>query len=262
MVKLSELHSIQLAEAYEHLLTRPQQKDYTLHNIYLKTANDTPLKQAELVLAGKQTREAIPLTAEYPVHFKKTYFPQSLFTDPKVEFASTQKAAEILGMPGPIGFEANVFRNSFIPGKSWNRLSPFGILPEDRNFQLARELPEAQLIGLWWLLEQVYTQVKTLHAHRFIHGDLQMHNVIVCNSPIRAFIIDYEVSIVDFTGDDETWEQKRRADLHEILREAVFIQSALGRQEGDLSGESMELLPHLFQNPKNILRRLKDIGAH
>jgi hypothetical protein len=262
MVKLSALHSIELAEAYQHLLKQPQQKDYTLHNIYLKEVNGTPLKQAELVIAGAQTREAIPLAAEFPVHFKKSYFPQSFFTDPQVEFESTAQAAKILEMPGPIGYERTVFRNSFIPGKPWNRHSPFGITPEDRNFQVARSVPESQLIGLWVLLEQVYAQIKKLHAKRFLHGDLQTHNVIVCSSPIRPFIIDYEVSVVEFTGSDEEWEKRRLEDLREFLREAVFVQSVLGRQEGELSAESLELLPKLFENPKSVLKRLKEIGVH
>lgn len=262
MVKLSDLHSIELADAYQHLLEKPQLKDYTLHKIYLKEVNGAPLKQAELVIAGLQTREAIPLAAEYPVHFKKTYFPKSFFTDPKVEFEATTKAAQILDMPGPIGHEPFVFRNSFIPGKAWNRHSPFGISPEDRNFQIARTLPEAQLIGLWYLLEQIYGQVKKLHATRFLHGDLETHNIIVCNSPLRAFIIDYEVSVADFKGSEEDWEKLCLKDLREILREAVFIQSVLGRQESELSVESFNLLPQLFSNPKSVLKRLKEVGVH
>lgn len=262
MVKLSDLHSIELADAYLHLLDNPQRSDYTLHRIYQKEVNGTPLKQAELVIAGSQTREAIPLTREFPVHFKKSYFPQSLFTDPKVEYESTAEAARLLGMPGPLGYEAAAFRNTFIPGRPWDRLSPFGVTPEDRNFQLARDMPGAQLIGLWYLLEQVYAQIKTLHAQRFLHGDLQTHNVIVCSSPIRAFLIDFEVSVVKFEGDDATWEKRRLEDLREFLKEAVYVQSALGRQEGELSAESLELLPKLFKDANSVAKRLKEIGVH
>lgn len=262
MVKLSELHSIELADPYLSLLEKPQQKDYTLHRIYQKEVNGLPLKLAEIVIAGAETRAAIPLAAQFPVHFKKTYFPKSFFTDPKVEYEATRTAAQLLGMPGPIGFEQTVFRNSFIPGKPWNRHSPFGISPVDRNFQVARSVPETQLIGLWYLLEQVYDQMKKLHAQRFLHGDLETHNIIVCHSPLRPFIIDYEVAVVEFKGSEEDWEKKRLEDLCEILREAMFIQSVLGQQEGPLSSESLELLPKLFENPKSVLRRLKEIGVH
>jgi hypothetical protein len=262
MVKVSQLHSIELADAYVHLLENPPRTDYTLHRIYQKEVNGAPLKQAELVIAGAETREKIPLTQEFPVHFKKTYFPKAFFTDPKVEFDATAKAAELLDMPGPIGHESHVFRNTFIPGKPWNRHSPFGITPEDRNFQVAAGLPEMQMIGLWAMLEEVYAQVKKLHAARMLHGDLQLHNIIVCPSPIRPFLIDWEVCTVSFEGSEEDWEKRRLNDLREILREAVFAQSKLGLQEGALSAECLERLPELFDNPKSVLRRLKEIGVH
>jgi hypothetical protein len=262
MVHLSEQHSIELAEEYRHLLKRPQQKDYVLHTIYVKTVNEMPLKQAELVIAGNETLESVPRARHYPVHFRKTYYPQSFFTDPRVEFDTTQKAADLLGMPEPVGYSRTVFRNSFIPGRTFDRVSPFGASPEDRNIAIGRDAPVAQLAGIWRLLEEIFAQITTLHENRFSHGDMQLHNILVCPSPLRAFLIDFEVSVADFDGPDEDWEKKVYTDLEEILREAIYVQTALGCQQGPLAERSLELLPRLFRNPKPFENRLTEVGLH
>ncbi len=260
MVSLSQFHSIQLAEEYEHLLKKPQEKDYVLHTIFVKTVNEQPLKQADLVIAGNQTLKDVPLARDYPVHFRKTYYPQSFFADPKIEFETTARASELLQMPGPVGYSSNIFRNSYIPGKTYNRLTPFGATPEDRNIHIASDTPEAQLIGLWKLLEDVYQQIDLLHKQRFAHGDLQLQNILVCPSPLKAFLIDFEVAVMDFDGPDEEWEKKVFVDLEAILREAVYVQTALGRQTGGLAEKSMDYLGRLFRHPQVFERRLTEVG--
>ncbi len=262
MVELSTFHRIALAEEYEHLVKHPQRTDYSLHTVYVKEVNGQPLKQADLVIAGVETREKIPQAEKYPVHFRKTYYPQSFFTDPAIEFEATQRAAEILHAPAPVGYSKTKFRSSFIPGRTYKKLSPFGASPYDRNINLARQCPEGQLIGLWHILEEIYRQLKRLHEHRFLHGDMQLQNIIVCPSPIRAFLVDFEVSVLDFDGPDEEWEEKCLADEEEILREAIYIQTALGQQQGELSERSVEMLSKLFPRPARFEETLKEAGLH
>lgn len=255
---LSPLHSVEIAEAYAHLVEQPSEKDFPLHTIARKTAaNGRPLVHSELVIAGRQTRETYPLAARYPVHFLKSYHPWSLHGDPAVEFENTRAAAEILGSPPPIGCDANTFRSTFIPGRPLSKLSPFtGVEPPDRCIPLAREADSAALIGLWRIAEEVFSQLETLHARRFAHGDAELHNIIVCLAPVRAFLIDFESSERDFSGSEKQWTEQRRRDRCELLRLAVFLQCGLGRQAGALAETALQALPYIFRHPSALLASL------
>jgi len=258
-VPLSSLHRIDIAEAVHYLVGHPQENDFPLHTIMRKSAPDgRELLRAELVLSGRKTREAHPEAWTYPVHFLKTYHPLSFHPAPKTEFENARLAAEILGTPAPIGFGDHTLRLPFFPGKSLSRFSPFtDVEPAERCLGIARETPPAQLIGLWRLAEEAFRQLEQLHARRFLHGDMELHNIVVCTAPIGLFLIDFETSTPDFQGTDEEWEKKRRADLRALLELAVFIQSGLGRQRGPLAEASWEAIPRLFRSPDTFTARLE-----
>jgi serine/threonine protein kinase len=184
---------------------------------------------SELVIAGKRTRAANPLADRYPVHFLKSYHPWSFHGNPRIEFENNQAAAQILGTPEPIGFDNNSFRAPFIPGKPLSKLSPFtNIEPPHRCLGIAQKTEPASLIGLWRLIEEVFEQIEKLHAQRFCHGDLELHNIVVCTVPVQTFLVDFESSERAFPGPDKNWEQRRSSDLFEVLRLAVYLRAAQG----------------------------------
>jgi hypothetical protein len=206
------------------------------------------LVQMELVIAGRETRAAYPLASKYPIHFVKRYHPWSFHGDPKVEFENHQTAAAILGAPEPIGCDANSIRSSFLPGRPLSRLSPFtDVEPQERCLGIAQQADPAALIGLWKLGEEAYRQVCALHARSFFHRDLELHNLIVCTAPVRVFLIDFESAEREFRGTDAEREELRRTDLAELFRLAIYLQSGLGRQAGNLAEASLAALPHLFR---------------
>ena len=259
-IPVSPLHRIEIAEGLRHLIDSPQEKDFPLATIATKRGPDgRELVSSHLVIAGRRTREAFPLARKYPVHFLKTYSPWTFHGDPKIEYDLTLKASEILGSPPPIGCDRNSFRSSFLPGKPLSRLSPFtDVQPDSRCLGIAEEAPPATLIGLWHLAEQVYDQINRLHQHGFFHRDLELHNIIVCTAPVRAFLIDFESAIQDFDGSEEEREDLRFRDLAELYRLAVFIQSGLGRQETPLGTEAEAAIPRLFKDPATFAARLDD----
>ncbi len=259
-VPVSALHSIVVAETLYPLLDRPQEKDFSLHTIARKTGPDgRDLVHSELVIAGRQSRERFPTARVYPIHFLKSYNPWALHGRPENEYENTRAAASILRSPLPIGYDDSSFRAAFIPGKPLSRISPFtNVDPPERCLGIAAETEPAVLIGLWKLAEEVFEQLSKLHEHRFFHGDMELHNIIVCTAPVQAFLIDYESAICDFSGSDEEFEDLRFRDLEELLRLAVYLQAGLGRQENALAQASQDYLPRLFRNADTFNARLDE----
>ena len=257
-VPLSPLHSIEIAESLRDLLVHPRGKDFPIRRIARKAGPDgRELVQMELVIAGRQTRDAFPLAQQYPVHFLKSYHPWSFHGDPGVEFENHRAAAAILGMPEPIGFDRHTFRTSFLPGKPLSKLSPFtDVEPQERCLGIAQETHPAILIGLWKLAEGVFSQIQKLHERNFFHRDLELHNIIVCTAPIQVFLIDFESAEPSFQGSEQEREELRLRDLSELFRLAIYLQSGLGRQEGPLAQASLAALPGLFRSTATFDSRL------
>ncbi len=257
-IPLSLLHRIEIAEELRHLLARPQESDFPIHTIARKSSPDgRDFVHSQLVIAGRKTRKAHPAAMDYPVHFLKEYSPWTLHGDPRIEYENSCRAAEILSAPAPIGFDANTFRAAFLPGRPLSRLSPFtNVDPPERCLSIAYEADSAGLIGLWKLAEEVYEQVVKLHEARFIHGDLELHNIVVCTAPVRAFLIDFESSEAAFAGDEEAFAARQFRDLEELFRLAIYLQSGLGRQESPLAYASLEALPRLFRSEETFVARL------
>jgi hypothetical protein len=257
MVPVSPRHSVLLAPEYAQLIRSAPEHDFVMRTITRREANGLPLMSAEMVIAGKDTRGQFPLAAEYPMHFRKTYFPGRLRGEPSAEFANQQRASEILGAPPPIGWTKDSFRSCFVPGKPYSRLTPFGIEPVENNVAVAEEIDLAKALGLWWLCNQAFAQLEKLHEAGMAHGDMELHNIAVAPAPAEAVLIDFELAKWRKDLSDADWQKAVRADFTELLREAIYLQCALGRQPGLLADMAMERIAELFPSPGRFERTIR-----
>lgn len=255
MIPVSPSHSVMLAEEYCHLIDRIPDRDYVVRTLAHRQSGDLPLMSADLVIAGKEARNLHPLADQYPLHFRKTYYPGRLHGDPEVEFNNQQRASELINVPPPIGHWPKGFRACFYPGKAYNRLSPFGFEPEESNIAVARDLELGRAVGLWKLLEEAFAKVRSLHRGGLAHGDLELHNLIVCPAPLEVLFIDFENAVTRETG-EKVWQAKCEADLGSILREAVFLQCCLGQQHGELAEATQKHMDTLFKAPDRFRREI------
>jgi hypothetical protein len=258
MVPVSPRHSVRLAREYVHLLVKAPKQDYVVRTIVRREANGLPLMSAEIVIAGSATREKHPPAQTYPLHFRKTYSAARLHGDTQKEFEFQSRASELIGVAPPIGFSSDVFRSCLVPGRPYNRLSPFGVEPEEANMRLAQGLPLASAAGLWRLAEEALKHLTTLHDGGLAHGDAELHNFVVCPAPLELVIIDFESSVPKDTLDAAAWEKRRALDLVPLLREAVFLQCTLGRQEGPLADLAWERMESLFRAPDRFRRAIEE----
>lgn len=255
LIPVTPQHSVMLAEEYCHLIDRIPDHDCVVRTLVHRQSGGLPLMSAELVIAGKEARKQFPLAEQFPLHFRKTYYPGRLHGDPKVEFDNHQRAAELIGLPPPIGYWPKGFRACFYPGQAYSRLSPFGVEPEEANLPVAGKLDLARAAGLWKLLEEAHGRVMALHEGGLAHGDLELHNLIVTASPLEVMIIDFE-NAVRREADADLWEVRRKADLENILREAVFLQCRLGQQRGALAEQSVQGMDALLKAPGRFRREI------
>jgi serine/threonine protein kinase len=232
-----------------------------MRTITRREANGLQLMSAEMVIAGKDTRKQFPLAEKFPMHFRKTYFPGRLRADPSVEFDNQQLAAEILDAPPPIGFTKETFRSCFVPGKPYSRLTPFGAEPVENNVGIAGEIDLATAAGLWWLCSQAFDQLTRLHAAGLVHGDMELHNIAVAPSPVGAVLIDFELARRKKDLSPEDWAKLTKADFTELLKEAVYLQCALGRQPGPMADMAMNRIGELFPSPGRFERSIRRQAA-
>jgi hypothetical protein len=256
-IAVSPRHTVLLAAELFPLIEKPVRHDFVVRTRARREANGMPLMTAELVIAGEETRRAHPAAETYPLHFRKTYFPGRLHGDPLVEFERHRLASELCHTPPPIGYSPTVFRSCLVPGQSYARLTPFGGEPPENNIVKAQKLPLATAAGLWRLAEEALAQLLTLANGGLAHGDPELHNIIVCPSPLESILIDFEASVLRETVDPVAWDARRRADLEPLLREAIYLQCALGRQPGRLGGESWDSLSALFRRPDRFRRAIE-----
>ena len=257
-VRVTPVHEIELQEALAPLIAHPPEHDFVMRRLSEKLANGEPLIQGELVIAGKDTLDRYPLAREYPVHFRKTYYPTCFHQDPVQELHRHQRAAEILPIPPPIGCTRTSFRSCFLPGHPLDKLAPFGLEPPDANLRVAEEMPIAARIGLWRLFEVLHGQITALHRAGLVHGDLFLHNVIVSTAPIGVYPIDFELAVERAeTATDEAWRELCEQDLLELRRAAAYLLCVLGPQPGELAAEIGTRLEDLFPRAPRVRERLR-----
>lgn len=257
MVAVSPRHELLLAPEYAQLIRYAPDHDFVMRTITRREANGLQLMSAEMVIAGKDTRQEFPLAERYPMHFRKTYFPGRLRGDPSIEFENQRLASEILDAPPPIGFTNDTFRSCFVPGKPYSRLTPFGVEPVENNVQVAEEIDLAKAVGLWWLCSQAFDQLLRLHDAGLVHGDMELHNIAVSPAPVGAVLIDFELARKRKDLASAEWDKLVRADFAELLKEAVYLQCALGRQPCPLGDLAMARIGELFPSPGRFERSIR-----
>jgi hypothetical protein len=249
-IAVSPRHTVRLTHDYAPMIRHAPREDFVVRTIASRYANDMPLMSADLVIASEDTRQRFPAARTYPLHFRKRYYPGRLHGDPKLEFDRQSEAATLVGIPPPIGYSSDIFRSCLVPGLPYSRLSPFGAEPEESNIARAEELELAAAAGLWRMAEAAFTQLITMHAGGLAHGDAELHNFIVCPSPLEVVMIDFEVAErQDDASTDANWQTICSKDLTPLLREAVLLQCCLGPQPGRLAELARERIDTAFKNP-------------
>jgi hypothetical protein len=260
-IAVSPRHTVLLASELFSLVEKAPRKDFVVRTLERREANGLPLMSADLVIASETTRQKHAAAAIYPLHFRKTYFPARLHGDPREEFEHQELASRLSSVPPPIGFEADVFRACLIPGQPYARLTPFGSDPPESNIAKAQKLPLATGAGLWRLAEENLAQMLALHAGGLSHGDAELHNCIVSPSPLEPVLIDFEAAALKSALRDEEWTARCVKDLEPLLREAVYLQCALGRQPRGLGELAWDRAPQLFRSADRFRRAIETQAA-
>lgn len=255
---VSARHRVVLARELLVLLDRPPRADFVVRTLAKREANGMPLMIAEMVVASEETRQQHPAAATYPLHFRKTYFPGRLHGDPREEYENHQRAAQLCAsVPPPIGYGDNLFRSCLIPGRPYSRLTPFGSEPPESNIAIAQKRPLAEVVGLWRLAEEMFMQLSALHEGGLAHGDAELHNCIVCPAPLEAVLIDFEASVKKDSLTDAAWRRRCELDLDPLLREAVYLQCALGQQTSPLGAMAFGRMDQLWKAPDSFRRAIE-----
>jgi hypothetical protein len=257
-VRVSPLHSVAVDGDYYAMIQRAPEQDFVVRTLAKTTAGDAPLMMGELVIAGRAARDRHPLAATYPLHFRKTYFVGRLRGDPQVEFERHTRASEVLGIPPPIGYARGSFRSCLLPGRPLDRIMPFGTEPEESNIRHADSLSLAAAAGLWLLAERAVAALTTLHVAGLAHGDAELHNFIVCYAPLDVVPIDFDMAILRDAASEAEWLLHCARDLEPLLKIAVFLQCALGAQEGPLADLSLRHLDTLFARSERFRRAIDE----
>ena len=256
LIPVSPRHAVLLSREYLTFIDTPPQRDYVVRTVAKRQVGAMMLMSGDLVIASADTRKTFPLAAEYPLHFRKSYFPGQMHGDTKDEFDNHARAAALIDIPPPIGHTPNTFRSCLLPGLPYSRLSPFDAQPQTANIAIAEKLPLASAAGLWKLCEEALAKHLALQAGGLAHGDAELHNFIVCPTPLELVMIDFEGSIDQKTQTEEAWQKRCAMDLVPLLREALYLQCSLGRQRGKLAELSVERAPQLLEYPEQFARAI------
>lgn len=258
VVEVSPRHSIALSDDYRQMIETAPREDFVVRTLARRKAGEMTLMMGELVIAGDATRKTYELACNYPLHFRKTYYPGRMHGDPRHEFAMHARASEVVGIPAPIGATRDTFRSCFLPGTPLNRLSELGTEPDESNIKLAQELSLVAAVGLWRLLEDALEQLTTLQASGLSHGDAHLHNFIVCPSPLQVFPIDFEIARLQDSMSTEDWIARCQSERQYLLRMAVFLQCRLGQGEGPLALQSNHRLDELVKPAKTFRKTIAE----
>lgn len=256
LIPVSPRHAVRVAPDYLPMIRRAPGTDFVVRTITKREAHGLPLMSADMVIAGAEARERFAAANTYPLHFRKTLYPGRLHGDPRHEFARHTEAAAAIGIPPPIGCTHNVFRSCLLPGLPYSRLSPFGVEPEEANIVLAQQLALPSAAGLWRMIEDAFADLQALHLSGLAHGDAELHNFIVCPSPLEVVVIDFEAAVRREVVSPEVWDATCDKDLGPVLREATLLQCRLGQQPGELADTAWRRMDALFKNPDRFRREI------
>ena len=258
LVKISPRHAVTVDDDYKALLDEAPRQDFVVRTLAKRMVGNLPLMTAEVVIAGAATRERHPLAETYPLHFRKTYYPGRLRGDPRLEFESHTRASALVGVPPPIGYFGSTFRSCLLPGRPFDTLSAFGSEPEESNIKHASALSMATAAGLWRLAEELLEVLLTLQRGGMTHGDAELHNFIVCPSPLEVLPVDLDMAVVQDAVSSELWSERCERDLIPILRLAVFLQCQLGAQQSQLADLALARMHSLFTRSEPFARAIAE----
>jgi hypothetical protein len=256
LVAVSPRHSVLLSAEYLSFIDRAPRRDYVVRTLAKRQVGNMTLMSGDMVIASEETRAEFPLAARYPLHFRKAFFPGQLHEDPQIEFDLHTAASTLISVPPPIGHTPNTFRSCLLPGRPYSKLSPFGLEPEEANIAQAEKLSLAEAAGLFRLIEEAFELVLTLHAGGLAHADLELHNLIVCSTPLEILPIDFETAVRREAVTDEVWAERCAADRRLLLREALFLECALGRQESKIAEYCEAEIDSLVKSPKRFRKAI------
>ncbi|HXX70456.1 MAG TPA: hypothetical protein VEK07_24960 [Polyangiaceae bacterium] len=255
-VRVSPRHSVAIDDDYYTLIRRAPEQDFVVRTLARKMAGNTPLMTGDLVIAGRSTRDRHPLANSYPLHFRKTYYAAHLGGDTRIEFERHTRASEAIGVPPPIGHAGGTFRSCLLPGRPFDQILPFGSEPPESNIRHAERLTLGDAAGLWLLAERMMSALTALHEAGLTHGDAELHNFIVCHGPLDVVPIDFDMAVVRGVLDEDEWQRRCAADLDPLLKIAIFLQCALGAQEGPLAVRSLGQVNRLFPRDEPFRRAI------
>jgi hypothetical protein len=229
LLQVSPRHWVTLGEDFLRMIDTAPREDFVVQTLAKRKVGTMTLMMGELVIAGAATRAEFERSVEFPLHFRKTYYPGKMHGDPRDEFRLHEMAMALVQVPPPIGATRNTFRSCLIPGVPMNRLSDLGVEPDHQNIAIARELSLAAAAGLWKLTEDAFALIGRLQAGGLSHGDTHLHNFIVSPSPLEVVPIDFEMARTQAECDADTWSVRCANERQHLLKFALYLQSALGR---------------------------------
>jgi len=83
----------------------------------------------------------------------------------------------------------------------------------------------------------------------------------VAPAPLGAVLIDFELARQKKDLPAKEWDKLVKADFTELLKEAVYLQCALGRQPGPMGEHAMARIAELFPSPGRFERHIRRQAA-
>jgi hypothetical protein len=116
----------------------------------------------------------------------------------------------------------------------------------------------AAAAGLWLLADRTMSALTALHDAGLTHGDAQLHNFIVCYAPVDVVPIDFDMSVLREAVSEDVWQERCAGDFEPLLKVAVYLQCALGAQQGRLGELALTRMDGLFVRSGAFRRAIRD----
>ena len=260
-IAVSPRHTVLLATELYPLVEKAPRQDFVVRTRARREANGLPLMTAELVIAGEETRQAHPPPRPIRCTFARPTSPDGCTAIRRSSSSSTCWRRSSAGRRRRSGTRPTCF------AAAWCRASPTrasrrsaASLPRTTSprRRSCRWRPRRGCGG--WPRKR-WRSCSCFRSGGLAHGDAELHNIIVCPAPLEPILIDFEAAVA--TGRRWTsaaWEARCEQDLQPLLREAVYLQCALGRQPSPLGERSWNRLGELFRSPDRFRRAIETAG--
>lgn len=244
------------------------ESDLLLYEVYRDEMSSGSVRTfGDIVIPGRLTLEQHPVAANFGVHFRKIYTPESppigRGETPEVEFRRTTRAvarmpADIAARLTPLGFEELIYRSRVVPGQTFAATSPFSDLSYEDAI-IERIDPDSG----WKLASRIaesYDTILRMHAAGVLHGDLHLDNIMWISDEggPSAQPIDLAASALKEDLTENEWAEGTFDDQNEFLREAGLLQLNQGaRLPGGCFETARRLADDLF--PGGIVARFDQL---